>query len=131
MTLRWKPPRLPTKPVAVFSNTAEHASIVHNGATLRSGTELPPREFMSGAFGGRNDFDAEAYFVNQYRDSISQAFRRTAQQSNREIKALIKSPVWDWPRETLRRSGLTVRSPRDIVDTGKLLRSQQPVRYES
>ena len=131
MTLTWKPPRLPNKPVAVFSNTAEYAAIVHNGATLRSGVELPPREFMTGAFGEKNDFDAERYFVSQYNDSLSKAFRSTASQANREIKLLIKSPVWSWPRETIRSRGRTVRSPRDIRDTSELLKSQQPVRYES
>lgn len=142
MTLRWREPRLPDKPVAVFTNTADYASIVHNGATLRSGTDLPPREFMTGAFGERNDFDAEAFFISKYERSdrtrtdagnlsIARTFRLTANQANKEIKLLIRSPIWDWPRETRRRSGRTARSPRDIVDSRNLLRSQQPVRYES
>ena len=130
MTLTWTPPRLPTKPVAVFSNTAEYASIVHNGATLRSGVDLPPREFMTGAFGDRNAFLADEYFASRFNDSLARAFRATAQQGNREIKLLIQAPIWNWPRETIRRSGRTVRSPRDIVDTRNLLKSQQPVRFE-
>lgn len=35
----------------------------------------------------------------------------------------ISQPLWNWPRETLRKSGEVVRSPRSIVDTGELLRS--------
>ena len=86
---------------------------------------------MTGAFGERNDFNAEVYFADQYRNSIAKAFRATAQQANNEIKTLIKSPIWDWPRETIRAKGQVARSPRDIVDTRNLLKSQQPVRYES
>lgn len=85
---------------------------------------------MTGAFGEKNEFNPEAYFASQYRESISNAFRATANESNRQMKTLIKSPIWSWPRETQRSSGRVVRSPRDIVDTGELLKSQQPVRYE-
>ena len=130
MTLTWKPPRLPNKPTAVFENTAEYASIVHDGATLRSGTELPSRPWMTGAFGEFNDFNATEFMCDAYRDSISKAFRKTANKANQEIKLLIKSPIWSWPRFTVRSSGRTVGSPRDIVDTGNLLSKQQPVRYE-
>lgn len=39
------------------------------------------------------------------------------------IKFNISNPVWGWPRTTKRYNGQTVSSPRDIVDTGALLRS--------
>ena len=39
----------------------------------------------------------------------------------REIEAV----KWDWPRETKRRSGSTVGSPRNIVDLGGLRNSQK------
>lgn len=32
----------------------------------------------------------------------------------------LESKTWDWPNVTLRQNGETVRSPRNIVDTGKL-----------
>lgn len=36
----------------------------------------------------------------------------------------IESKEWDWPRETVRKSGEIARSPRDIVDMGELWKSQ-------
>ncbi|NEQ52024.1 MAG: hypothetical protein F6K11_18105 [Leptolyngbya sp. SIO3F4] len=142
MTLTWKPPRLPNKKKAVFSNTAEYAAIVHNGATLRDNTELPARPWMTGAFGERNDFNVVDFYVNQFKrvdstrtntgnTSIAKSFRATAQQANKQIKLLITSPIWNWPRITIRKGGKVARSPRDIVNTGNLRRQQQPVRFES
>ena len=32
---------------------------------------------------------------------------------------------WSWPRKTLRKNGMLVDSPRDIIDTGRLLNSQE------
>lgn len=37
----------------------------------------------------------------------------------------IRTPAYGWPRNTLRQNGQMVGSPRDIVDTGTLLRQQQ------
>lgn len=131
MTLRWTPPALPrSRFVAEYRNTAEHASIVHNGARARSGADYPAREFMSGAFGEKNDFDAESYFAGQFRrtESIAKSYQATVAQGQREIKLLIRSDIWAWPRETERKRG-AVGSPRNIVDTGELLRSQKPVRF--
>lgn len=42
-----------------------------------------------------------------------------------QLKAEIKAVQYDWPRKTRRRNGTVVGSPRDIVDTGRFLRSQR------
>lgn len=44
---------------------------------------------------------------------------------DRQLKEEIKAVQYDWPRETRRRNGTVVGSPRDIVDTGRFLRSQR------
>lgn len=44
---------------------------------------------------------------------------------DQQLKEEIQSPQFSWPRETKRRNGATVTSPRDIVDLGGFLRSQR------
>lgn len=44
---------------------------------------------------------------------------------DRQLKEEIKAVQFPWPRETNRRNGSTVGSPRDIVDLGTFLRSQR------
>lgn len=45
---------------------------------------------------------------------------------DRQLKEDIQTPQFSWTgRETKRRNGTTVGSPRDIVDTGAFLRSQR------
>lgn len=41
-----------------------------------------------------------------------------------EINFQIEDTKWTWPRETVRKNGTVVGSPRDIVDTGELKNSQ-------
>ena len=42
-----------------------------------------------------------------------------------DFRQEIEAEKWGWPRETKRRSGPTVGSPRDIVDLGGLRNSQK------
>jgi hypothetical protein len=42
-----------------------------------------------------------------------------------DFRREIEAEKWGWPRETKRRSGPTVGSPRDIVDLGGLRNSQK------
>jgi hypothetical protein len=37
----------------------------------------------------------------------------------------LEGSYWNWPRETLRQNGRVVSTPRNIVDTGKLKKSQK------
>ena len=53
---------------------------------------------------------------NIIKTSLSEALQRS-----------LKTSVWAWPRSTVRQSGGTAGSPRDIFDTGKLSRSQKVV----
>jgi hypothetical protein len=41
-----------------------------------------------------------------------------------ELKSQIQAVQYAWPRQTRRRNGTTVTTPRDIVDTGAFLASQ-------
>ena len=45
-----------------------------------------------------------------------------------QLKEEIRAKQYSWPRQTKRKNGQPVSSPRDIVDLGGLLRSQERVR---
>lgn len=136
VTLKWKPPKLPDAKTAQYANTADYALYVHEGAILRSGTLLLSREFMyapiAGLPGFDSDFDAAEVFAATYKKthSFSRAFRKTALQGQKGIKAAFDYKwLWTAGSTTRRRNGETVESPRNIIDTGNLKASQQPVRF--
>ncbi len=52
-------------------------------------------------------------------------FKEAVPVLDRQFTEEIQSVQWSWPRETKRKNGRTVNTPRDIVDTGDLMRSQQ------
>lgn len=126
---------MPSAKTAQFANTAGYALYVHEGVVLRSGTRLPPRPWMYDTVAGEHGFGADELivsdiFVDAYKktDSLSKAFRATAQAANKEIKAAFNYR-WGWPRPTMRRSGEVAGVKRNIVDLGNLKRAQQPVRF--
>lgn len=51
--------------------------------------------------------------------------RRYGDVMDRQLKDEIQTVQFDWPRQTRRRNGTVVGSPRDIVDLGGFLRSQR------
>ena len=135
MGLKWKPPRLPEKKVARFSNTAPYALYVHEGATLKSGTRLPSRPWLRDTVAGDHGFGADEFlainvFAEEYRKtpSFAKAFKATARAANKEVIAAFNYS-WAWPRITIRKSGEEAGFKRNIVDLGFLKRSQQPVRF--
>ena len=64
---------------------------------------------------------------------LSSAMKRAAGLALKEIVPVldrqfteeIQTVEWGWPGTTKRKNGNTVSSPRDIIDTGDLMRSQQ------
>ena len=57
--------------------------------------------------------------------AAQRAFADTVTDLDRQFKAEISAPKWGWPGSTKRKNGQVVSSPRDIVDEGDLLASQQ------
>lgn len=51
--------------------------------------------------------------------------RRYGDVMDKQLKEEIQTVQFPWPRQTKRRNGTTVSSPRDIVDLGGFLRSQR------
>ncbi len=56
---------------------------------------------------------------------VPQIIRAYGDVMDTQLKEEIKAVQFDWPRQTRRRNGSIVGSPRDIVDTGNFLRSQR------
>ncbi|WP_138503396.1 hypothetical protein [Nostoc sp. PA-18-2419] len=54
---------------------------------------------------------------------INQAFDVVVEVQGEAFQNAIASPIWEWPRETVRKNGETVGSPRDRVDTEELIDS--------
>lgn len=61
---------------------------------------------------------------NLGRQLAVEAFDEMVGEFAQEINFQIEDTKWDWPRETVRKNGSVVGSPRDIVDKGDLKNSQ-------
>jgi hypothetical protein len=61
---------------------------------------------------------------NLGKDLAIESFNEMVGEFAQEINFQIEDTKWNWPRETVRKNGGVVGSPRDIVDTGELKNSQ-------
>jgi hypothetical protein len=127
MKLNWNPPKIATQKV-IYSWAAIHAIYVHEGAVMQNGTVLPARRWTDFAMGQLNiqQIMCDRFAVTQ---SVDLAFRDMAAILNQAFTDAIESPIWNWPRTTIRRSGEIVISPRDAVDMATL-RDSQSFRFE-
>ena len=55
----------------------------------------------------------------------AKVFKELVPELDRQFTEEIQTVECEWPRKTKRKNGTTVNTPRDIVDTGDLMRSQQ------
>lgn len=121
MRLNLRKPKIkPTK--VVHGYTAPYAPDVHNGAMYRDGEALDARPWVWHVI-DNTDFAKMVSDRAKSEPSISEAFI----EANRDLGDLfdesIRSPIWEWPRVTVRKSGEVVGSPRNIVDEGTLANS--------
>jgi phage gpG-like protein len=61
---------------------------------------------------------------NLGRQLAIESFNEMVDEFAQEINFQIEDTKWNWPRETVRKNGSVVGSPRNIVDTGELKNSQ-------
>lgn len=115
----WNKLNIPRKQTATFTWSTDYAASVHEGATLKSGVELPARPWVDETV---QQFNATESYAESFQKSedFAQAFTEMATQFGETAQEIIETEMWEWPRETVRRNGTVVGSPRDIVDTGKL-----------
>ncbi len=64
-------------------------------------------------------------------DSAHAAWQDTADEIDTANTQALQSVRYNWPRTTVRQNGDTAGSPRDIIDTGKLIGSQNLDRLDS
>ena len=121
-SLSWNPPEIDSESARIISQP-DHSFDVHYGQSRLDGSMMPARPFMSAAAA---EFPAEEVFAVEYQQSgsIHEAFVGTAEALLEEVKGQITDAKWDWDGITVRSDGSVVTSPRDIVDTGDLLRGQ-------
>jgi hypothetical protein len=119
----WNPPNL-THTKATFSWNVPYAAAVHEGEITPSGSVLPARPWTDHVVA---NIDAEREFASAYKDTddLNNSFQSFVQVYFGEFQDAIASEIWSWPRPTRRTDGSVVTSPRSIVDTGELLRSQE------
>lgn len=128
--LVWNPPTFRSREARYEwgGGGAEYAPVVYFGAQLRSGGRIPGRPWITDPTNGALsrvslvDVFADSY---QTREDTDQAFRVTANALADASKDALKTARWSWPGSTVRTNGQTVGSPRNIVDTGRLLGSQR------
>jgi hypothetical protein len=73
----------------------------------------------------RATFNLTGWNANQLKLRVPQILGKYQTVLDQQLKTEIQSPQFSWPRQTKRRNGATVSSPRDIVDLGGFLRSQR------
>ena len=96
--------------IATFRSEADYSLDVH-----------VQRPFMDAAVA---ETDILEVFQENFKGDIHAAFDATAEVLHENIKGQIQDEKWVWGNVTHRRNGQIVGSPRDIVDTGRLLESQ-------
>lgn len=58
--------------------------------------------------------------TNKINSVIARSFDVAVEALADSCQGAIADDIWDWPRQTVRRNGDVVDSPRDILDTGEL-----------
>ena len=118
-TVNWNKINIPRKQTATLTWSADHAAIVHEGAALQNGTELPARPWVDETV---QQFNAPESYAESFQQSedFAQAFTEMAESFGETAQEIIETQMWEWPRKTVRQNGSVVGSPRDIVDTGEL-----------
>ena len=121
---------LPTRQVTTFKWDADYATKLHEGWTLKSGESAPARPWVwvtADSFNFKEEFLRTILSSKSKNLSLGEAvkssFVKLSNSFGGEMQNSIQSPIWNWPRTTLRKSGDLVGSPRDIVDLGGLINS--------
>lgn len=120
---------LPKSQVATFMWDVDYAAKLHEGWTFKSGESAPARPWVwltADSFNFKEEFLRTILSKNKnlnLGELIKDSFVKLSSNFGEEMQDSIQSPIWNWPRYTLRKSGDLVGSPRDIVDLGGLINS--------
>ena len=119
---------LPKFQVATFKWDVDYAAKLHEGWTLKNGESAPARPWIwmtADSFNFKEEFSTILSKNKNLSlgELIKDSFVKLSSNFGKEMQDSIQSPIWNWPRYTLRKSGDLVGSPRDIVDLGGLINS--------
>ena len=119
---------LPKFQVATFKWDVDYAATLHEGWTLKNGESAPARPWVwvtADSFNFKEEFSTilNSSKSKSLGEAIKDSFVKLSSNFGKEMQDSIQSPIWNWPRYTLRKSGDLVGSPRDIVDLGGLINS--------
>ena len=121
---------LPKFQVATFKWNVDYAAKLHEGWTLKNGESAPARPWVwvtADSFNFKKEFStilsSNSSKSKSLGEAIKDSFVKLSNGFGEEMQNSIQSPIWNWPRYTLRKSGDLVGSPRDIVDLGGLINS--------
>jgi hypothetical protein len=79
----------------------------------------------------RLSFKLNAAGMKKLNGAIDKAFKETVEAYGDECKSAIESPIWEWTDKiTHRENGEIVGSPRNSVDMGDLINSQQEPEFD-
>ena len=114
----WNPPKLNVTK-ATYTWDTEYAELVHNGDS-----DYPARPWVDNAV-ANIDFvtDFKVHYQRNGED-LDSSFLHIVDILSTQCIHEMQEATYYWPRETKRKSGEIVGSPRDIVDTGRLMESQ-------
>lgn len=109
---------------ATFTWPVVYSAVVHNGATLKNGTVIPPRPWTEVAL---QRFDVSEAFDRLMTQGLApeMAFKQTALALGGEFQTVMTEEIFSWPRETVRPTGEVAGTTRNIVSRGLLRASQQ------
>lgn len=128
MKATWNNINIPPK-TATYTWSEDYAPIVHEGGTRKDGSDLPARPWVwrtVGLYGQERRYDIVESFNDKIHtaNSFNELFNDIARELGSEFKKTIEAEIFAWDRTTVRKNTLTVMSPRNIVDLGKLKNSQ-------
>lgn len=113
---------------AAFRNGVDYAADVHEGKDRWDGTRMPARPWMDAAV---SETDIVGVFVRSFKATadFGQAFVDAAEALHDQMRDNIMDDRWGWDRTTYRSNGNVVDQPRNIIDSGALLRAQHPPEF--
>lgn len=122
MKLNWNPPPIEDQ-TAIFTWSADHAALVHEGGTTRDDKEYPARPFTTVTI---DETDLEASFKDKYQEhqgDVETAFQKTMEDLGDGFKDTIEHHQWDIPSTGRKRHKLAPNW-QTIYDSGELSDSQ-------
>lgn len=119
----WNPPKLSIH-TARYEWDVDYATKVHEGDVTASGGVYPARPWTDDAL-SRLDLERECKQAWNDTENLDEMFQEVGTVLFNEFHVSMASDIWNWPKDTYRKSGEYVPAgPRNIIDLGELYNAQ-------